>query len=86
VIQIVFVDLELESHPNCRYDYIEVSNPSIHTCKYESVGTFHSAKQNSQRVAKVGDIYMLQIVAWPWNIHTSATQPALIAKTRVVTG
>ncbi|PNF23973.1 hypothetical protein B7P43_G09286 [Cryptotermes secundus] len=24
VIQIVFVDLELESHPTCRYDYIEV--------------------------------------------------------------
>jgi hypothetical protein len=41
---------------------------------------------NSHRVAKAGNIYTLQIVAWPWNIHTSATQPALIAKTRVVTG
>jgi hypothetical protein len=41
---------------------------------------------NSHCVAKAGDIYTLQIVAWTWNIHTSATQPALIAKTRVVTG
>jgi hypothetical protein len=29
---------------------------------------------------------MLQIVAWPWNIYTGATQPAATAKTRVVTG
>jgi hypothetical protein len=36
--------------------------------------------------SKTGDIYTLQIVAWPWNICTSATQPALTAKTRVVTG
>jgi hypothetical protein len=29
VIQIVFVDLEMEGHGSCNYDYIEVSNPSM---------------------------------------------------------
>jgi hypothetical protein len=55
---------------------------------------------NSQRVAKVGDVYTLQIVvwepptmqtevhtvAWPRNIYTGATQQVATAKTRVVTG
>jgi hypothetical protein len=41
---------------------------------------------NSHRAAKAGDIYMLQIAAWPWDTHTSATQPALIAETRMITG
>jgi hypothetical protein len=35
---------------------------------------------NSHRVAKVCDIYVLQIVAWPWNIYIGATQPAATAK------
>jgi hypothetical protein len=53
------------------------------------VGTSHSKKKktdNSHRVAKAGDIYTLQIAAWPWDTHTSATQPGLIAETRVITG
>jgi hypothetical protein len=41
---------------------------------------------NSQRVAKAGDIYKLQITAWRWDAHTSAIQPALIAETQVITG
>jgi hypothetical protein len=36
--------------------------------------------------SKTGDIYTLHIVPWPWNIYTSATQPAPTAKTRVGTG
>jgi hypothetical protein len=43
-------------------------------------------KNNSHRVAKAGDIYTLQIVAWQWNIYTSTTQPAATAKTGVVSG
>lgn len=31
VIQVVFVDIELESHPDCRHDYVEVSSPSMDT-------------------------------------------------------
>jgi hypothetical protein len=41
---------------------------------------------NSHRVPKAGDIYMLQIAAWQWDTHTIATQPALIAEIRVITG
>jgi hypothetical protein len=41
---------------------------------------------NSHSVAKAGDIYTLQIAAWPWDTHTSATQPVLIAETQVIIG
>jgi hypothetical protein len=50
-------------------------------------GNFPQCKaDNSHRVAEAGDIYTLQIAAWLWETHTSATQPALIAETRVMTG
>jgi hypothetical protein len=41
---------------------------------------------NYHLVAKAGDIFTRQIVAWPWDIHTSVAQPALKAETQVITG
>ena len=31
VIHVVFVDIDLESHPRCMNDYVEVSTPSTHS-------------------------------------------------------
>jgi len=31
VIQVVFVDIELENHPKCMSDYVEVSTPSTYS-------------------------------------------------------
>ena len=41
VIQVVFVDIELESHPKCRHDYIEVSTPSTHSLTASALNYCH---------------------------------------------
>jgi len=41
VIQVVFVDLELESHPRCMHDYIQVSTLSTHTLTASALNYCH---------------------------------------------
>lgn len=42
VIQVVFVDIELENHPKCMSDYVEVSTPSTHSLTASAFNYFSS--------------------------------------------